>query len=125
MPKISMMDIKQALKDERFRDSLPLSFKKEVNEFLNNPGCPCNVPLYRRIMKDAKEQLGKYFPDQEITDFEEELNKLSQNNWSVINCSIHELEARLQKLPKGRKQVELARFQDQVTVIINDLDVVF
>jgi hypothetical protein len=47
-----------------------------------------------------------------------------RNNFSVINCSIGELEEKLQSLKGGRKQISMARFEDQVTVIVNDLDIV-
>lgn len=52
----------------------------------------------------------------------EEIKPLQENQWTVINCSIQELQGRLQGLGPGRKQVEVARFQDQVTVVINDLE---
>ncbi len=34
------MEVKQALQDARFRDSLPSLMSKEVKEFIKNPGCP-------------------------------------------------------------------------------------
>jgi hypothetical protein len=40
----------------------------------------------------------------------------------VINCNVNELSEELRKLGPGRKQVDVARFQDQVTVIINHLE---
>lgn len=123
--KIGLMDVKQALKDERFRNALEPSFKKEVDEFIKNPGCPCNVPLYRRILKNAKKQLREYFPGDEIADVEKELKQLAKNNWSVINCNVRELESLLKKLPPGRKQLAVTRFEDQVTVIVNELDILY
>lgn len=117
--KLTRLDIKVALKDSRFREILPEDLNDEVNKFLNNPGCPCNNPLYEKIAKHCKLQLQEFYPNKEIVDFEEELTK---NNWSVINCSINELEGILRKLPRGRKQIEMARFEDQITVIVNELD---
>ena len=93
-------------------------------KFLSDPGCSCNVPLYRAILRGAKEQLEAYYPGQETLDEEKEIESLMQNNWSVINCSIYELEDRLRRLTKGRKQIAISRYEDEVTVIINEMDVV-
>lgn len=125
MNKIGILDVKNALKDSRFRLTLPKEMEKELDEFLNNPGCACHVPLYRKILKDYKDQLQKYFPNMEISDQEEELRRLSENTWTVINCHINELEKKLSKLGPGRKQLDVARWEDQVTVVVNELDIVF
>ena len=123
--KVTLIEVKSALKDSRFRLSLPKSLENEVNEFLNNPGCPCHVPLYRKILKDCKEQLLKYYPNSELTDPAEEIKKLADNQWTVINCGINDLEKELRKLGPGRKQLDIARYEDQITVVINELDIVF
>lgn len=123
--RISLSDVKRALKDSRFRMTLPKEMEKEVDGFLNNPGCACHVPLYKKIVKECADQLKMYYPDMQIPDEEEELKRLAQNNWSVISCHIDELEGRLKKLGPGRKQLDVARWQDQVTVVINELDIVF
>ena len=123
--KITILDVKKALKDSRFRLSLPKELEKEVEEFLNNPGCACHVPLYKKIIKDCKDQLQKYYPNTQIPDQDEELKKLAENHWSVINCHIDELEKKLSKLGPGRKQLDVARWEDQVTVVVNDLDIIF
>ena len=52
----------------------------------------------------------------------EEAVNLIENHFTVINCHIDELAARLQKLPLGRKYISVARFEDQVTCIVNELD---
>jgi hypothetical protein len=119
------MEVKQALKDHRFRNTLPKNLAKEVNDFLNNPGCPCNVPLYRSILKDCKKQLQEYFPGKEIANVEKEIQTLAQNTWSVINCSVDKLEENLRKLPPGRKQLAITRYEDKVTVVVNELDIVY
>ena len=54
-----------------------------------------------------------------------EQEKLAKNNFSIINCSIGELEDRMKSLPSGRKQIAIARYEDQVTVVINELDQIF
>ena len=122
---ISLLDVKKALRDSEFRKTLPESLLDDVQKFLNNPGCVCNVPIYRKIMKFGGEQLKKYFSDKILVTPEEEEAKLAKNNWSVINCSIGELESNLKKLNKGRKQIAISRYEDQVTVIINELDILF
>lgn len=121
--RISLTDVKSALLDQRFRNTLPEELLTDVQKFLNNPGCACNHPIYRKVLSVAKAQLAAYYPDKEAV--VEEVQKVARNDWTVINCSISELQSRLQKLAPGRKQVEVARFQDQVTVIVNELDLGF
>jgi hypothetical protein len=123
--KITLLDIKHALQDARFRKTLPDSMEKELLEYNKNRNCPCNTKLYRRIIKEAKQQLKAYFPGREVINEEEEIKKLAENHWIVINCHINELEKKLKKLPPGRKQVEVARYEDQVTAIINEIDVIY
>jgi len=123
--KIDLMDIKKALRDSRFRNTLPIEYEEQLLEYLSNPSCPCNVPFYRIILRECREQLQKYFPDREIMDEEEEIKKLAENHWLVINCDASELEGRLHKLGPGRKQIAIARFEDKVTVIVNELDYAF
>lgn len=122
---IGLMEVKQALRDARFRSSLPESFKDDIQKYLNNPGCACNVPIYQKVMREAKKELQAYFPNRSVADLDEEVKKLAQNHWSVINCHVSELEAKLRKLSPGRKQVTVARFEDQVTVVVNELDVIY
>jgi glycerophosphoryl diester phosphodiesterase len=125
MKKISLIDVKKALKDSRFRLILPSEMSKEVDSFLDNPGCACHTPLFRKILRDCKEQLKKYYPDMDVPDEEEEIRKLAENNWSVMNCHVDELERKLRSLGPGRKQIAVARYEDQVTVVVNELDMVW
>lgn len=125
MKKIGLMEVKQALRDARFRDSLPLEFRDDVVKYLTNPGCACNLPIYRRFLKEAKKELQAYYPGREIFNEEEEIKNLAENNWTVLNCHVDELEELLKKLPPGRKQLAMTRFENQVTVVINELDYVF
>ena len=122
---VSLMDIKSAMKDEDFRSKLPESLAPEIQKFINNPSCSCNVPLYKKIIKEAKEQVLAYFPGKDVMTQEEEIERLSKNNWRVINCSIGDAEKEMKKLPNGRKQIAMARYEDQVTIVVNDLDVTF
>lgn len=121
MKKITLLEIKQALWDHRFREMFP-EYENEIKEFINNPGCACNVNLYRKILKH-KDVLKKYFPTREIETPQEEIEKLSKNSWIVINCHVDELQERLKKLGTGRKQVAVGRYQDQVTVVVNELEI--
>lgn len=122
---IGLMDVKQALRDKRFRESLSSDFMEDMQKYLQNPGCACNVPIYKKIMIHAKEQLQAYYPSRSVANLDDEAKKLADNNFSVINCHVDELEARLRKLPPGRKQLAVARFEDTVTVVVNELDVVY
>lgn len=118
---ISLLDVKAALADARFRESLPAELTEDVTKYLQNPTCACNVPIYRRIFKLGKDQLRQYFPGREIAEVEE---KKPPGKWTVINCNVTDLEGRLRTLPPGRKQVAVARYEDQVTVVVNELDFV-
>jgi hypothetical protein len=122
---IGLMDVKQALRDKRFRDSLPESFQSEIQKYLQNPGCACNVPIYKKIMTEAKQQLQAYYPNRNIANLDEEAKKLAENHFSVINCHVDELEKKMRNLPSGRKQIAIARFEDQVTVVVNELDILY
>lgn len=122
---ISLIDVKKALRDSAFRDTLPEELKPDIKKFLDNPGCACNVPIYHRVMKFGSEALKKYFPDKVLVSPEEEAVKMAKNNWSVINCSIGDLERNLKNLRPGRKQIAISRYEDQVTVIVNELDVLW
>lgn len=122
--KISMLDVKSALLDPRFQEVLPESLIPDLKKFLDRPGCACNHPIYRKVMREAGEQLATYFPSKEPLKEEDLDDKLMKNNFTIINCAVTELQGRLSKLAPGRKQIEAARWQDQVTVIVNDLDYV-
>lgn len=62
-----------------------------------------------------------YIPNQTVN-----INELKAtpppDNFHVINCSIGEVEERLKKLPQGLKQIAMARYEDQVTIIVNIMD---
>lgn len=120
---ITLLDIKQALKDSRFRDSFPSSFKEDIQKYLQNPGCSCNTPFYKRIITEGKEYVQKYFPNRFLSSIEDDLEKLPENKFKVINCKVEELENLLKKLPKGRKQISMARYKNDITVVVNELDI--
>lgn len=116
MKHITNNDIKQAIKsDSRFRDLFP-EFKSEIAEFMHNPTCPCHIPFLDKIMK-CTDRLKIYFPGKEMMEPKSDYSEL----WQVINCSVDQLEEKLRKLPIGRKQISMARYEDQITIIINML----
>lgn len=142
---ISILDIKTALKDPAFIAKLPESLGPDLEKIKANPSCGCNAKLYEKILQEAGSIVAEYFPEK-TTPTEEELNQQRAeqaamaaqaeearkaheaqqqaqmlNNWSVLNCGINELEARLKSLPQGRKQITLSRYEDQVTVVVNNL----
>jgi hypothetical protein len=123
--KIGLGDIKVALRDERFKKSLPENFRDDILKFEKNPGCACNISFYKKIFKEAKDILKEYFPGKDIPDIDKEIIELSKNNFSVINCGVEELESYLKKLGPGRKQIAISRYEDQVTVILNELDLIY
>lgn len=122
---VTLMDVKQALRDSRFRESLPKSFEDDLRKYQQNPGCACNVPFYKKIMIEAKDNLQAYYPNKSIVSLDEDAKKIAENNFSVINCHIDDLEDKLKRLSTGRKQIAISRYEDQVTVIINDLDFIY
>ena len=126
--KVNIHDIKQALLDERFRATLPKELTEDVQKFLKNPGCACNHPIYTNIMRKAGKEVAEYFPTKEplkSDEIEKSLERFAKNEWQVINCGVNELSAELKKLAPGRKQLDVARWQDQVTVVVNHLEDVY
>lgn len=118
MNKITIREVKAALKDGNFRKKLPEILKEDIQKYEQNPNCVCNLSVYRNVLKYATKELLQYFPNSEVT----ELPPLQENNWSVINCHIDELENKLKNLSVGRMQIAVARYEDQVTVIVNELE---
>lgn len=118
---LSLLDVKQALLDSRFREILPEELLPDVQKFLSNPGCGCNHPIYRKVMKVAAKQLNDYFPNKEIVTVPEE--KTTQDEWQVINCNINDLQNQLRRLPPGKHNIEVARYQEQVTVVVHTTDI--
>lgn len=120
MVEVGIETVKQLLKESRFRKEF-FEYKKEIDQWINNPDCECNVPLYNAILSQ-KDKLESYYDDEviiidpPIEDFE----NTQINNWQVINCHVDELEEILRNLPNGPKQIAVARYEDQITVVVND-----
>lgn len=122
--KLSILDVKQALFDERFQKLFP-ELKEDIDKALKDPGCACNRDIYLKFFA-YKDRLEKFFPNREIESVEEEKARIAENHWSVINCKIDELESKLRKLfPHGRVQLAITRYEDQVTAVVNRLDILY
>lgn len=122
--KLGILEVKQAfLSDTRFRELFP-ELREEMEKAIKNPTCACNRKLYDKFF-DFPERLAKYFPNREVESMQEQISTLAKNQFSVINCNIGELETRLKKLAPGRKQIAICRDGEQVTAIINELDIVW
>jgi hypothetical protein len=65
-----------------------------------------------------------HIPSKSIEDHIKQAKEASLN-WKVINTTTHELIQELNKLPVGRKMLTLTRFQDKVTLLVNDAGVLF
>lgn len=121
---LGILEVKQAFfADSRFRELFP-ELQKEIDEALSNPTCACNRSLYDKFF-EYPDRLKDYFPNREVASITERVSEMSKNNWSVINCNINELETFLKKLPPGRKQIAISRYENQCTVIVNELDLIF
>ncbi len=132
--KIGLKEVKEALKDERFRESLPVQFKPDIAKYLQNPGCSCNGPIYRNLLLSGAKQLKEYYKDAEIstedlTMTKTSLTKKPENvtpqidfNYFVINCTVDELAKKLNELPKTvPTQFAVSRFEDQITCVVTEL----
>ena len=117
--KLSRLEIKQAiLTDGRFRELFP-ELKSDIHKVLNDPSCGCNVPIYNKFFQ-FKDRLAKYFSTRDIKEPDEPVEP-NQNHWNVINCKASELEGILNQLHKlGHPQLAVARYEDEVTVIVNE-----
>lgn len=124
-PVITLLDVKNALKDPEFVKKLPETLAPDIQKIQSNPNCSCNVKIYEKILSEAKDVFLQQYPNKDFQSPKQVLATAAQNLWTVINCSVGELEERLRNLPPGRKQVVLSRYEDQVTVIVNELNMVF
>jgi hypothetical protein len=123
--KLGLLEVKQAfLADVRFREMFLPDLKTEIDAALKNPTCACNRKLYDRFF-EFPEKLASYFPNREIESAQSQAEISSKNQFTVINCHVNELSERLKRLPSGRKQIAVTRYQDQITAIVNELDVIW
>lgn len=119
---VTMMDVRAALRDDRFLAQFP-ELSGLVGRYRTQKHCgSCGVELARAIIEKYPERVREYFPGREVlTPREEAAAVAATEDYTVINCKTTELEAKLRRLPPGRKYVTVARWQDEVTVIVNHL----
>jgi len=121
-PVITTEDLKRASKKGDFRNLFP-ELRAQFDGYIQKPGCGhCASQLISGLM-EFQDRLLQYFG--EVT-FDvmtpESFDPVGAMNFSVINCSIHQLEDKLNALPTGAYQITVARYEEQVTAIINRLD---
>ena len=121
-PIITAEDLKRASKKGDFRKLFP-ELRAQFDGYIQKPGCGhCAAQLISGLM-GFQDRLQTYFGE---VDFDvappESFDPVGAMNFSVINCSIPELEDRLNALPVAAYQITVARYEDQVTAIINRLD---
>ena len=123
MNKLTLLDVKGAIWDKRFRELFP-EYKDALEKFLKDPGCSCNIGIVKDLMSTKRSYAKIIFQPIEIVSPDEEDAKI-KNSWGVINCPIAELEDRLRLLDKTKRMVSAARFKDRITVITNDFQAAF
>lgn len=117
---ITQGHVRKALLDPRFRNRLPSELSGEVAEYLDNPGCPCHGELLAEVARKHSDLLKAYYPS--LGDVEPPPQKLSRaGQWIVINCPASKLESELRRLPVEPIQLDVARWEDQVTVVVRFL----
>lgn len=119
MTEIKIASIKKALRSHGFRNNYP-ELKEDIDAYIKNPDCKCNIPLYNAILSDLP-RLKKWFGEEAVVvepPLSEEPDQINQ--WQVFNCHIDDLESFMQGLSHGPKQIAIARFEDQITIIVND-----
>lgn len=125
MKPVGLMDIKQAMHDGRFRALFP-ELEHEIGRVVNRPQCgSCSVPVARKILNDYPDRVQTYFAGRPVVRPDDEAKAVGENHWTVFSCHIDELEGRLRKLPPGRKQIAVTRYEDQITCVVNELMVAF
>lgn len=117
---VTMMDVRGALHDRRFLDMFP-ELASLADRYTKSPQCgSCGVALAREIIQRFPERLGDYFVGRDLPVHQD---GTEDRQFEVINCHVDDLEAKLRGLPPGvSKHVALARWEDQVTVVIQFSD---
>mgnify|MGYP000231563761 CR=1 FL=1 len=114
MKTIRMADIKNAIKDKRFRNLFP-EHKEEFEEYNANPDCSCAKTLLKALSK-KKKRLSQYFSKVKNLQAKPEPKEF---NWVVINCGVNEIKEKLSDL-KIKKLAAFARYKDQITAVLCD-----
>jgi len=121
-PVITAEDLKRASKKGDFRKLFP-ELRGQFDAYIQKPGCGhCAAQLINGLM-EYPDRLQAYFGEVDLdVTAPESFDPVGATNFNVINCSVHELEDRLNALPAAAYQITVARYEDQVTAIINRLD---
>jgi hypothetical protein len=121
-PVITTEGLKSACKKGEFRKLFP-ELRAQFDAYIQKPGCGhCAAKLISGLM-NYPDKLRTFFGEVEFdVVVPESFDPVVATNFSVINCSVHELEDRLNALPAATYQITVARYEDQVTVVINRLD---
>lgn len=129
MKEITLEIIKKSLYDSEFRELLINnndSYSKLIDQWINNPNCQCNNELYTKIFENInilRQYYGENIYISNINKFDNiQINNEDEtiNYWTVFNGSIHEIEDFLNNLGNGIKQIAIARYKDEVTIIVNE-----
>ena len=89
---IRIADIKNAIKDKKFRNLFP-EHKEEFEEYASNPDCSCAKTLLKNLSK-KKKRLSQYFSKVKKLQSAEP----KEFNWVVINCGINEIKEKISNL---------------------------
>lgn len=121
-PIITTEELKRAAKKGDFRSQFP-ELRGEFDDFISKGGCAhCAKKMIEGLMQ-YEDRLFEYFGDVILAiDPPESFDPVGDNNFTVINCGVHELEDKLNALPPAAYQITAARYEDKVTVVINRLD---
>lgn len=113
----------------QFRDLFP-DMAEKFSEYFKNPSCPCNYGLVQHVVSDGT-ALERWFKrpvmlDDNLRAMSEKLMMRhgpgGQREFWVLNTTTDKLQSELDSLPPGPKTFAIARWQDQVTVVIQDLE---
>jgi hypothetical protein len=118
---VTLMDIKLALRDHRFRELFP-ELKSELDRAIAQPHCgSCSTPVAREILRRYGSRLADYFPGRPILS-ENGVSGDTDYHWKVYNGACAELEDWLRKLPPGSaKQVAIARDGTDCTCVVGEV----
>ena len=120
MIRITAELLKKQFYDPAFRALFP-DLGEHFSKFFQKPGCKCNGYLYIQIIKNL-DKLTEWF-GQDI-ELDQVLSGMvaGKNEWTVISGTIDEMEDILNALPRGPKTFAVARWENQLTIVIRDLD---
>ena len=134
---ITIADIKSALNDAAFRETLPPELNEDVAKYMQNPGCGCNVKVFQKMLTVANQQFAAYFPAKNVVKALEHYAQqaatqpqqppkpitvpapMMRTRHVVFNCHVDELQVKLDQLSsmENRTNVTISRSGDMVTAV--------